>query len=110
MSRVWKVVQYGLLAFTVLAGAVLLFTSIMSDRLTRKEALDRIMAADEPCRAAYTAVVERPGGPGATPEVADLSKSGEPACRKAFKDLDDINVFIPSRNGRRGPAQEGGHR
>ena len=62
MKRFWKILHYGLLAFIVVAGALLLFASIMSDRLTKRETLDRIMAADEPCRAAYASVVERPGG------------------------------------------------
>jgi hypothetical protein len=56
------------------------------------------MAADEPCRAAYAAVVERRGGFAPSPEVAELARTGEPACRASFKALDAINIFIPSRN------------
>jgi hypothetical protein len=97
MKRFWKILQYGLLAFTVVAGALLLLASIMSDRLSKREALDRIMAADEPCRAAYAAVVERRGGFAPSPEVAELARTASPpAGLPSRRSTPSTSLFRPA--------------
>jgi hypothetical protein len=72
--------------------------SLMADKLSKPETLERIMAADEPCRAAYTKVVDLQDAKGQAAEVAQLSRDGEPVCRGAFKRLDDINIYIPKND------------
>jgi hypothetical protein len=86
----------GLYGFIAICGVLLLVAAVMSDRLTKKQALERIMAADEPCRAAYTKVVElEDGGALKAGEAIEAARAGEPVCRASFKQLDDINIFIP---------------
>lgn len=96
MGRFWKILQYGLLGFVVIAGVLLLLAAVMSDNLTRKQAAERIIAADEPCRAAYARMVElEDAGAAKAAEALEAARAGEPVCRAAFKQLDDINIFIP---------------
>lgn len=112
MGRLGKIVNTALLVFVVVASGLLTLASFMSDKLTKAQAVERIMAADEPCRAAYAKVVDLQAATGADPAaVAQASREGEPVCRAAFKALDAIKIFVPSEDGdeERGKRDAIGH-
>ncbi|WP_375461221.1 hypothetical protein [uncultured Enterovirga sp.] len=95
-----------LIAFTVLAGIVIAIVAFTADNLTKREAAERIMAADEPCRAAFVKALDlRMGAEGKVAEFVEASRSGEATCRAAFKRLDEITIFIPGK-GRGAEARE----
>jgi hypothetical protein len=89
-----KIVRIGALTLTLVFGALLTLAAIMSDRLTQKEAVERVMSADEPCRAAFAealdAAVKDPAGEGRT-----RSASALPLCRDASAQLEKISIFVP---------------
>lgn len=89
----WRIVKVGLTVITVISAGLLTLAALMSDKLTRREAVERIMAADEPCRVAFAKVldlyekdIER---------ATKASTEGEPVCRSSFESLDKISIFVP---------------
>lgn len=93
----FKKILLGVLGI-VTAGMVslLLFGQLMADKLSRPEALKRIMAADEPCREAYTKVLDLQDKRAAS--ATKVSGEGEPVCRNAYETLRKINIFVPKND------------
>lgn len=99
MGRSGKIIQVVLGGFLALASAVLLFTFLMSDKLTKREAAERIAAADEPCRAAYAGALDlQEAGADRAGAFVEAARAGEPVCRASFETLDAIIIFIPSKS------------
>lgn len=92
-----KKVLLGLLvAATLVMGALLVTGRLMADKLSRPEVLKVVMAADEPCREAYTKVLDLQDRRDAAATKA--SAEGEPVCRNSYQTLHKINIFVPQQD------------
>lgn len=93
LNMFWKAIRITLVSLSVVLAVVLGVAALMSDKLTRREAVERIMAADEPCRAAFAKVLNmyETDMEGAT----RASTEGEPICRSSFETLDRISIYVP---------------
>jgi hypothetical protein len=100
MRRFWRVASLVLVGFMAVCGVLVAIAAIRSDYLTDRQAIERIAAADEPCRAAFAKVadLEQAGAAGAA-GLVEAGRAGEPVCRASFVELDRINIFIPSKGG-----------
>ncbi len=93
----FKKILLGLLGLATAAMvSVLLFGQLMADKLSRPETIKQIMAADEPCREAFTKVLDLQEKRDAN--ASKVSSEGEPVCRKAYDKLRKINIFVPQKD------------
>ncbi len=93
----FKKIMIGLLAAATLGmGALLATGRLMADKLSRPEVLKTIMAADEPCRDAYTKVLDLQDRKDAA--ALRASAEGEPVCRASYQTLHKINIFVPQQD------------
>lgn len=68
----------------------------MADRLSKPEAVQRVMAADEPCRDVFARTLDLQES--RDPGMAKVSGEGEPICRTAYRTLNKINIFVPQKD------------